>query len=263
MSKALRKSSRQLDYSSSLEEYPLFEHFEPIGKKIRAESNVSTWIEKLKQHLFEDKLSLVEDVTSEDWVAMGLPIRLLIELRKVAREKRSEKKNTQTIVEETISDIHSLTREKFKESLNLIDRKKTNIRRGIESTFNASSAERRDRERGDSPKIPTSQTAFNLSSLSNNNNNNNNTSKELVEISCNVVGAEALSTQFIKASSIFFSSLNQVASALLLEIYRQKVKYQLFSCGDSAESDCSIILLIFSVIQPHTLDYLLNSMGKV
>jgi len=50
------------------------------------EQLVDDWMEVLRKHLFDDNLSQFVAVTSHDWAAMGLPVRVFVELRPLLQQ---------------------------------------------------------------------------------------------------------------------------------------------------------------------------------
>ena len=237
--RSIRKSSKSLvtsDFSSlqGLEDLSTIEVLENVSKKLNCENLHEKWFEVLKENLFDEKVSSLDEVTAEDWTAMNLPLRVYVELRKLLREKKKD------------FEITKKSPRVSSEDLRLINNKEISI--GV------SQQERRRKTH----KKNLSQSEPRQFFLIQNNNN-------IREISINIVGEETISTLFRKTSAQLFSRNLQadMENYGIIHAYDDKVKLQFFSCPEDAENNCSLILFLFSVTQPHTLEYLHSSFQKV
>ena len=246
---------KKLDNAPSpLENISLFEQIDYVAKKINGGVELSeTWKKIFKENEYGEKLSVIEEIPSKTWVELGLPMRLLIELRKAQKEKKIETSKL-PLANET-EEVLVTARERFRDTLNLIDRKKSK-----QALRNIISTDKRDKE------IKLEKAIHNFNANHHNItgvNLSSNNKRDVIEIAVNIVGAEALSTQFIKSTSLYFSALKGVGKGNTKLIYNENAKFQFFSCSGIAENDCTVIIFVFSITQPHTLYYLQNSIQKV
>ena len=70
-----------------MEEEGLFAVLEDIAVVLKRTNDLPIWKKTLSDNLFES-CSCFKDITAEDWLAMKLPLNLLVELRKVISKKK-------------------------------------------------------------------------------------------------------------------------------------------------------------------------------
>lgn len=219
----------------------------------RPETLVSQWMEILATNLFDDNLYQLTSVTSHDWAAMGLPVRVFVELRPLLQQlpktlALSSLRKTETVEGSETSEESG--------SKSKTDVPKLDNTRQLPTTLKDEIKEAgvKKHQRRKSGTISAAVVKHILEPVQ---QPEEPEKQKVTEYNVNIVGP--LATPFIKT----FLSPTNLNATKIYHIYDNFVRFKFTVCSDNADFECNAIIVIFSVVDLNQVNQIREARNSV